>query len=157
MHLDPARLDRPLTGMMIRPFGPPLLTLAAALLASLALPAHAQDSTHADSTPPAPIYSDGQAKKGEKTYAKHCSACHELFYFTGSRFEETWAGHPAFDLFDRIQSSMPQDRPGSLSKQQYAEVVAYILKLNGYPPGREALPSEPEALKVVMIGTKPKS
>jgi mono/diheme cytochrome c family protein len=134
---------------------PCLLTFVTVLLTPAAA-ARAQDSTQADTTTPAAIYSDGQAKKGEKTFAKHCAACHERFFFTGARFDDAWVGHPAFDLFDRIQSSMPQDKPGSLSKQQYAEVVAYILKLNGYPPGKEALPSEPDALKTVMINPKPK-
>jgi len=132
-----------------------LFAITAALLVNpLVNAALSQDSTDAGATTLTAIYSDGQAKKGEKTFAKHCAACHETFFFTGARFDDVWAGHSAFDLWDRIQSSMPQDKPGSLSKQQYSEVVAYILRLNGYPPGKEALPTEPEALKNVMIDAK---
>jgi len=34
---------------------------------------------------------------------------------------------------------MPQDRPGSLTPQQYIDVLAYILQLNGIQPGSQEL------------------
>lgn len=132
-----------------------LVALTSVLVTPIRTTARAQDST-SSAAPTQAIYSDGQAEKGKKTFGKSCAACHETFFFTGIRFEDAWVGHPVFELWDRIQSTMPQDKPGSLSKQQYADVVAYILKLNGYPAGKDALPGDPEALKMIVIEARPK-
>jgi hypothetical protein len=40
---------------------------------------------------------------------------------------------------------MPQDRPGSLSAEEYAAIVAYLLQLNGRAAGDRELPAD-EAL-----------
>jgi hypothetical protein len=50
---------------------------------------------------------------------------------------------------------MPNDRPGRLSRGQYAEIVAYLLQLNRLPPGDKALPSNDDALKRIRIETPP--
>jgi len=34
---------------------------------------------------------------------------------------------------------MPLNAPASLKKDQYAAIMAYILKFNGYPAGQKAL------------------
>jgi hypothetical protein len=52
---------------------------------------------------------------------------------------------------EQIRTSMPQDSPGSLSPREYADIVAYLLKLNKLPAGPNDLPSEAEKLKQLMI------
>ena len=46
---------------------------------------------------------------------------------------------------------MPVDAPGSLTNQQYVDVVAYMLQLNGHPAGKSALAPDPAALRKVRI------
>jgi hypothetical protein len=46
---------------------------------------------------------------------------------------------------------MPNNAPGSLSKAQYADVVAYILKVNNYPAGSTELLPNTTAMKGVTL------
>jgi alcohol dehydrogenase (cytochrome c) len=61
----------------------------------------------------------------------------------------TWGGEPVGSLFEHVSTNMPQDAPGSLEPQQYADVVAYILQLNGVTPGDRELPADAEQLSSV--------
>jgi mono/diheme cytochrome c family protein len=42
-------------------------------------------------------------------------------------------------IFSEIAQQMPAGNPGSLTHDQYAAVMAYILDKNGYPAGATAL------------------
>jgi hypothetical protein len=53
---------------------------------------------------------------------------------------------PVGHLFQHISTAMPQDRPGSLSAEEYASVVAYFLQLNGRAAGDRELPADAELL-----------
>ena len=46
---------------------------------------------------------------------------------------------------------MPEGDPGSLSSEEYAAVVAYLLRLNDYPPGLAPLPADEMVLQTVQI------
>jgi hypothetical protein len=61
-------------------------------------------------------------------------------------FRTTWLARPVGDFFQHISTAMPQDNPGSLAPAQYAAVVAYVLQLNGHPPGARAVPADVSAL-----------
>ena len=56
-------------------------------------------------------------------------------------------------LFDGhvISDSMPEDNPGSLKKEEYADVIAYLLKLNNFPAGADELPSDKDALSAILM------
>jgi hypothetical protein len=49
---------------------------------------------------------------------------------------------------------MPKTEPGSLSKEEYASIVAYLLKLNGMPAGKQPLPADTAALGKIRIDSK---
>lgn len=70
---------------------------------------------------------------------------------TGSDFAMNWNGQTLDDLFERIQTSMPADHPGTLSRDENAEIVAYILKVNKLPAGKNELPTDAEALKKIQF------
>ncbi len=74
--------------------------------------------------------------------------------FSGSAFLGRWSGKSVHDLFDMLRKTMPQETPGSLSRQQYADVVAYILKLNGMPAGTAELKGDDAALRQIVIQRK---
>jgi hypothetical protein len=48
---------------------------------------------------------------------------------------------------------MPDDRPGRLSREQYADVVAYLLRQNGMPAGPRRLSADPAQLERIRIAT----
>ena len=50
-----------------------------------------------------------------------------------------WSGLTVGDLFERIRLSMPEGRPGTLSRQQNADILAYMLSVNQFPAGKTEL------------------
>ena len=100
------------------------------------------------------VYTDGQAARGDNEHAANCTSCHSATNYAGDAFVKTWVGRTAFDLFDQLRTTMPDDSPGSLSQQQYVDIVAYILKINGYPSGTDSLSTDPEALRLVRLEAK---
>jgi hypothetical protein len=46
---------------------------------------------------------------------------------------------------------MPGDNPGSLNRQQVADVVSFILSFNKYPAGQMELATDGDALKAIKI------
>ena len=101
------------------------------------------------------VFTESQASRGEATFRRVCSACHDTNEFSGGRFRLTWVGQSAADLFDTIATLMPEGDPGSLTPAQYAGVVAYLLQLNGYPAGEAALPTSLSALRGLEIVAAP--
>ncbi len=96
------------------------------------------------------VYTEEQARRGEKITNDVCGACHMEDWFTGSLLE-SWAGATVEMLYELIRTTMPQDQPGSLERQQYADVLAYIFELNGLPAGQEELSARKEALRAILI------
>lgn len=105
------------------------------------------------------VYTEEQAKLGQPTYTKSCAECHGQDLggdgfapgLKGTDFMTNWNGLTVGDLFDRIRISMPPDNPSSVSSKDKADIVAYILKENGFPAGTSALPSELAALKAIKF------
>ena len=46
---------------------------------------------------------------------------------------------------------MPQGKPGSLTHDQYIDVIAFILDANGFKSGDTDLKADGTALKTIMI------
>jgi S-disulfanyl-L-cysteine oxidoreductase SoxD len=46
---------------------------------------------------------------------------------------------------------MPYGQPATLSKQEYIDIIAYVLMVNGYPAGAQPLPLDPRILKRITI------
>ena len=109
-----------------------------------------------DTTPPAPaarpsLYTAAQAARGEQVYINVCVECHEKLEYTGPDFRVKWNGRAAFDLVDLLRTTMPDSDPGILPAQDYVDVVAYMMKLNGVLVGKTALPLDDAALKTIKI------
>jgi hypothetical protein len=41
---------------------------------------------------------------------------------------------------------MPEDAPGSLEPQQYVDIISYVLRANGFPPGDRELTADQAVL-----------
>ncbi len=92
-----------------------------------------------------------QARRGRAVFRRSCTECHYSSEFRDRQFRFKWRRRTAGHLFGHIVSTMPEDAPGSLSLQEYVDVVAYILELNGFEPGAGELPPDEEALKALSL------
>jgi len=102
------------------------------------------------------VYTAAQADAGQEIFASTCiGGCHNIADHKGIAFKQRWDGHPVWDLFRTINYNMPKDDPGSLSEEETAQLVACLLKLNGLPAGKEALPTTEAALKKIKIELPP--
>ena len=100
-------------------------------------------------------YTAAQATSGETTFRYTCTNCHATVQFTGPSFLGAWEGGTAYELFELIRNQMPFDSPGSFPREQYADILAYLFKLNGFPAGNRPLSSEAQELKQIRIQAKP--
>ena len=64
-------------------------------------------------------------------------------------------GQTVADLFNMIQTTMPADQPGKLTRQQTADVLAFVLSSNKFPPGKTELPADEESQKKIRIAPVP--
>jgi hypothetical protein len=46
---------------------------------------------------------------------------------------------------------MPDNNPGGLSRSQYADIVSYLLQVNGMPAGTQPLSSDLKQLERIRI------
>jgi len=97
------------------------------------------------------VYSAEQATRGKDIYLSKCTSCHNVASHTGITFASLWAGHKLSELYEFIGINMPKNDPGSLSEQETADVIAYILKMNAVPEGRFELPADSAALDKIQI------
>ena len=119
------------------------LLLATALAAPAAL--IAQDST---STPEAAAAQ--QVDIGGQWFRARCLECHAVGALSNADFRLKWAGKNAFELYEQIRKTMPEEAPGSLTGPTYVSIVAYLIKQNGMPVGT-ALPSDSAGLAGVRL------
>jgi len=89
-------------------------------------------------------YSAAQATRGKTLYTDQCVACHgEMLEgvvgppLTGADFLTDFGGHPVADVVQKIQTTMPQQAPGTLTHAQAIDLSAYILQENKYPAGAD--------------------
>jgi len=137
------------------------LMTAAAVFAAAAIDA-AASSGQAGKTVWDGVYSDAQSQRGQDLSKASCVTCHgEGLAGTdlapalqGDDFKAAWSGRTAAELFEKIQTTMPADRVGTLKAPQSADLVAFILKLNEYPAGSSELASEMPALQQIKITSK---
>ncbi len=98
---------------------------------------------------PPKLYTEAQAEAGKAIFMHTCTTCH------GTHLEGKSAPPNAGTVFlnkahlldwtvgnlrTLVVSSMPLSNPGSLTPQQYAEVLAFLLASDCYPAGRQPFP-----------------
>jgi mono/diheme cytochrome c family protein len=138
-----------------------ILLIGSAVVAIAYPVAHAQSKTVWDG-----VYTDAQAKRGEGIYAQQCVTCHgpdlkgkedlkpdPAPSLTGSDLGIDFNDLSVNELGDRIRTTMPKGKGNSLSREQVADVVAFILSKGGMPAGKTDLPSAADAQKAIKYLT----
>jgi len=110
------------------------------------------------------VYTAEQATRGEVVYTESCSVCHGPDLggsdlapaLAGNEFSANWNNMKVGDLYDRVSKSMPLSAPASLTAQQYADLIAFILQKGKAPAGTTELPAKMEPLNAIkFVGTPP--
>ena len=105
------------------------------------------------------VYTQAQATSGAALYKQQCASCHGTALegsgqnpaLSDDDFKTKWNGQPLGDLFEEMRVSMPANRPGKLSADQNAAILAHILKQNGFPAGSKPLKGDANALHPIRF------
>ena len=130
----------------------------ASISALLGLAAIVGSTTHAYAT--GRYYTEAQARAGETVFHAQCAICHGealqgkagpalagALFLSVSQYQHLNADY----LYRFMSKHMPLNAPGSLTKTQYLDALAYILKVNGYPSGRQPLTDDDTRLAQIKI------
>jgi mono/diheme cytochrome c family protein len=105
------------------------------------------------------VYTAEQADQGKVIYEKQCASCHQDTLegkgknapLIGDAFLSKWKDQTMADLFMKTNTTMPAASPGSLTPDETARVLAYILQMNKFEPGKKELPTDPDGLAAIQI------
>jgi mono/diheme cytochrome c family protein len=100
------------------------------------------------------VYTDAQAERATAVFSSTCSRCHTLGAdgnrpLSGDKFWEGFTQKSVTDLLTFVSKNMPNGQGGTLSAATYNDLVALILKSNGFPAGATEL--APETIPNVQI------
>jgi len=110
------------------------------------------------------VYTEEQAARGAEAYLNNCAGCHGTDLravdsnapdLRGPTYRFKWHGKTVGERFQTIKDTMPPFAPGSLSDQQYIDIIAHIFSVNEYPTGEGELMPEFAALEQIAIVPKP--
>lgn len=110
------------------------------------------------------VYTQAQADRGLRAYLP-CGTCHGRRLngapndpdmpstppLARAPFLRNWDGKTVATLFEYTRATMPQNNPGSLTDEQYIDIIAYMFSQSGMPAGQEELPVDPESLSHIII------
>ena len=146
----------------------------ASLRSSTSGPTPASTTTRAtspqatSSKTPGGFYTEAQARHGKLLFLGYCYMCHSadrtegppdpasrrgmpfgtekrLMSLTSDRFAQRWGR--VFDLYNKVAKAMPADSDNKLNPEEAADIVAYLLQVNGLPAGKETLKADTGAMK----------
>ena len=108
-------------------------------------------------------YTAEQADRGMSAYEYSCSRCHgenltaSGNVLRGSKFLEHWREDNLKSFFTILKTTMPRGAPRSLGDGEYLDIIAYVLRVNEFPPGPEELTTSnlDQILVVGKDGPKP--
>ena len=100
-------------------------------------------------------YSEEQAQRGRQVFRDACAECHYSSEMRDDAFQFEWERRTVGDLLEHVTRSMPDDAPGSLPTDQYVDVIAYILQLNGFAAGTADLTADHPGLATSLRAPGP--
>lgn len=111
------------------------------------------------------VFTDEQASRGQAAYAEACTSCHRDDLsgnedgappLSGAAFLQRWVDRPLSEFLFVLAETMPQDAPNSLKPETYVDIIGFILKQNGAPPGKTELRHDAEVLARIRFASTPR-
>src|SRR5437762_14028953 len=88
------------------------------------------------------VYTMDQATRGRTVFLGMCRDCHTPEEQSGDKFAKRWLGRALGDMYEYLITEMPKNDPGSLSPDEYADVMAYMLRIDAMPVGTRGLAAD---------------
>ena len=136
--------------------------LAAILTFAASASINAQQATPQGRTVWDGAYTDAQAERARPTFDRICTNCHTLGTepgpgnggpLVGDKFWKAFTQRSVGDMLRFVKKNMPNGaQAGSLPAETYNDLVALILKANGFPAG--SVEVTPEAVADIQIQPK---
>jgi len=115
------------------------------------------------------VFTVSQAEHGQTVYPGACGTCHGRRLngapddpdmvstppLARAKFLRTWEGRSLAALFEYTRATMPENNPGSLTDEEYIDVIAHMLSVSGLPAGDVELEPDPQSLARVVIEQRP--
>ena len=111
------------------------------------------------------VFTEAQAARGRDVYTGACGLCHGRRLngapddpdmrstppLARARFLREWEGRSLATLLAFTRLTMPEDNPGSLTDEEYVDVIAYMLSVGRMPAGDGELPTDSRRLAEIVI------
>jgi cytochrome c len=111
------------------------------------------------------VFTIAQARRGEEIYLRECTLCHRDNLLgnsvdggpplRGLQFTTRWQDIDVETLVSTVEALMPLEEPGSLSRQEYIDILGYVLWANQLPAGEDELPTGPDDLQKIIVTFEP--
>jgi len=115
------------------------------------------------------VFTQPQANRGQAVYPGACGMCHGRRLngapddpdmrstppLARATFLREWEGTSLATLFEYTRATMPENNPGSLTDEEYVDVIAYMLSVGGLPAGDDELRPDPQDLARAVIQQQP--
>jgi len=106
-----------------------------------------------------PLFTAAEAQRGEGLYNSKCASCHSRNLvsrgdppsLTGEPFTNGWIGKSVGDRFTAIKETMPPNDAGNLPDNDVRDIIAYVLKFNGFDAGSKPLPTSAGEMDALTI------
>jgi len=108
------------------------------------------------------VFTAVQASRGKAALSQNgCNGCHGAELeggrgpsLKGDRFVRAWENGSVSRLFGKIRDTMPPLNAEQVTPAAKADIVAYLLEVNGFPAGTSDLPADAASLDGVQIVRK---
>lgn len=97
------------------------------------------------------VYTLAQANVGKDLFAIACQSCHTPTFHATPAFRSKWSGRTLGELFGYLRREMPQADPGGMTNEEYLDVLAYMLRINGMPTGGAPLAGDSASLHRIKL------
>ena len=111
------------------------------------------------------VYTLKQAERGQSLIDQHCSMCHGKNLFgsraapaiAGAEMLFVWDGRTLAELRETMRTTMPPGQIGTITDQEFVDIIATILQVSAYPANDniDLSSQEMELEKIVFKREKP--
>jgi mono/diheme cytochrome c family protein len=108
------------------------------------------------------VFTSAQAARGKAPFERSCARCHNVELagsqrgpaLKGNVFWSKYENDNLGTLYGYLRDNMPQDGPSLVSDEIKADILAYIMSVNGMPTGNDELKADVSALEGIKVAKK---